>query len=119
MVIVGGGPTGLMLAAELRLGGVDPVVLEQLPEVSEIPKGNGLVGQIVPMLDYRGLREPFAAASTWAGPIPRFSFGPLELDLSRVGVSPLPSWRSRNGGWSGCWMSTCGVSAGRFGVGTR
>jgi 2-polyprenyl-6-methoxyphenol hydroxylase-like FAD-dependent oxidoreductase len=89
VVIVGGGPTGLMLAAELRLGGVDPVVLEELPEVSEIPKGNGLVGQIVPMLDYRGLREPFAAASTWAGPIPRFSFGPLELDLSRVGVSPL------------------------------
>lgn len=31
VVIVGGGPTGLMLAAELRLGGVDPVVLERLP----------------------------------------------------------------------------------------
>jgi choline dehydrogenase-like flavoprotein len=89
VVIVGGGPTGLMLAAELRLGGLDPVVLERLPEISEIPKGNGLVGQIVPMLDYRGLREAFAAGSTWAGPIPRFSFGPLELDFSRVGVSPL------------------------------
>ena len=29
VVIVGGGPTGLMLAAELRLGGADPVVLER------------------------------------------------------------------------------------------
>jgi bifunctional hydroxylase/dehydrase len=28
VVIVGGGPTGLMLAAELRLGGAEPVVLE-------------------------------------------------------------------------------------------
>jgi 2-polyprenyl-6-methoxyphenol hydroxylase-like FAD-dependent oxidoreductase len=89
VVIAGGGPTGLMLAAELRLGGADPVVLERLPGVSEIPKGNGLIGQIVPVLDYRGLLDRFRADATWAGPIPRFSFGPLELDLSRLGVSPL------------------------------
>jgi 2-polyprenyl-6-methoxyphenol hydroxylase-like FAD-dependent oxidoreductase len=89
VVITGGGPTGLMLASELRLGGADPVVLERLADISEIPKGNGLVGQIVPMLDYRGLLERFAADATWAGPIPRFRFGPLQLDLSRLGVSPL------------------------------
>jgi hypothetical protein len=29
----------------------DSVVLERLPEISLIPKGNGLIGQIVPMLD--------------------------------------------------------------------
>ena len=29
--IVGAGPVGLMLAAELRLGGADVIVLEQLP----------------------------------------------------------------------------------------
>jgi 2-polyprenyl-6-methoxyphenol hydroxylase-like FAD-dependent oxidoreductase len=89
VVIVGGGPTGLMLAAELRLGGADPVVLERLPEISQIPKGNGLVGQIVPVLDYRGLLERFRAEATWAGPIPRFSFGPLQLDFTGLGVSPL------------------------------
>jgi 2-polyprenyl-6-methoxyphenol hydroxylase-like FAD-dependent oxidoreductase len=89
VVIVGGGPTGLMLAAELRLGGADPVVLERRPEISEIPKGNGLAGQIVPVLDYRGLLERFGAEATWAGPVPRFSFGPLQLDFSRLGVSPL------------------------------
>jgi 2-polyprenyl-6-methoxyphenol hydroxylase-like FAD-dependent oxidoreductase len=89
IVIVGAGPVGLMLASELRLGGADPVVLERQPEVSPIPKGNGLVGAIVPVLDYRGLLERFAAQATWAGPVPRFSFGPLQLDFSRLPVSPL------------------------------
>jgi 2-polyprenyl-6-methoxyphenol hydroxylase-like FAD-dependent oxidoreductase len=89
IVIAGGGPTGLMLAAELRLAGADPVVLEPLPEISQIPKGNGLVGQIVPMLDYRGQLERFSAGATFAGPVPRYTFGPLPLDFSRLGDSPL------------------------------
>jgi 2-polyprenyl-6-methoxyphenol hydroxylase-like FAD-dependent oxidoreductase len=78
-----------MLAAELRLGGADAVVLERLPEISEIPKGNGLVGQIVPMLDYRGLLDRFRAETTYAGPAPQFPFGPLRLDFSRLAASPL------------------------------
>src|SRR5258708_35041447 len=41
------------------------------------------------MLDYRGLLERFRKEATWAGPIPRFSFGSLQLDFSRLGVSPL------------------------------
>jgi 2-polyprenyl-6-methoxyphenol hydroxylase-like FAD-dependent oxidoreductase len=89
VVIAGGGPVGLMLAAELRLGGVDPVVLERLPAISEIPKGNGLFGQIVPMLDYRGLTERFRAEATYAGPVPQFQFGPLQLDFSGLDNSPL------------------------------
>ncbi len=89
LVIVGGGPVGLMLAIELRLCGADPVVLERLPGISEIPKGNGLVGQIVPMLDYRGLLDRLRQEATFAGPVPRFSFGPLQLDFSRLGTSPL------------------------------
>jgi 2-polyprenyl-6-methoxyphenol hydroxylase-like FAD-dependent oxidoreductase len=89
VVIAGAGPTGLMLAIELCLGGVTPVVLEQLPAISEIPKGNGLFGQIVPVLDYRGLLEPLRAEATFAGPVPRFFFGPLTLDFSRLSPSPL------------------------------
>jgi 2-polyprenyl-6-methoxyphenol hydroxylase-like FAD-dependent oxidoreductase len=85
IVIVGGGPVGLMLACELRLCGADPVVLERLPGISPIPKGNGLVGQIVPVLDYRGLLDRFRAQATFAGPVPRFSFGPLELDFATHG----------------------------------
>ncbi len=90
MVIVGGGPTGLVLAAELRLGGADPVVLERLPEISGIPKGNGLVGQIVPALDYRGLAERFGAETTYTGPVPQFPFGPLRLDFLRLGPGRSP-----------------------------
>jgi 2-polyprenyl-6-methoxyphenol hydroxylase-like FAD-dependent oxidoreductase len=89
VVIVGGGPTGLMLAAELRLGGVDPVVLERLPEISQIPKGNGLIGQIVPTLDYRGLTDRLRAEATFTGPVPQFPFGSVPLDLSRLSPSPL------------------------------
>src|SRR5580658_3057152 len=89
VVIAGAGPAGLMLAAELILGGVYPVMLERLPDISEVPKGNGLVGQIVPVLDYRGLLDRIRAEATWAGPTPRFSFGPLQLDFSRLAASPL------------------------------
>jgi 2-polyprenyl-6-methoxyphenol hydroxylase-like FAD-dependent oxidoreductase len=89
VVLAGGGPVGLMLAAELRLGGVDPVVLERLPAVSEIPKGNGLFGMIVPVLDYRGLLDRLRAEATYTGPAPQFQFGPLQLDFSRLRESPL------------------------------
>jgi 2-polyprenyl-6-methoxyphenol hydroxylase-like FAD-dependent oxidoreductase len=89
VVIAGAGPVGLMLASELRLGGADPVVLERLPAVSEIPKGNGLFGMIVPVLDYRGLLDRFRAEATYTGPVPQFQFGPLRLDFSRLSESPL------------------------------
>ena len=89
IVIAGGGPVGLMLACELRLSGTDPIVLERLPGINETPKGNGLVGQIVTVLDYRGLLDRLRPEATFAGPVPRFSFGPLELDFSRLGTSPL------------------------------
>jgi 2-polyprenyl-6-methoxyphenol hydroxylase-like FAD-dependent oxidoreductase len=72
VVVAGAGPVGLMLACELRLAGVRPVVLERLPEPSGLPKANGLVGQIVQMLDYRGLLERFSADAPFVGPTPFF-----------------------------------------------
>jgi len=89
VVIVGAGPVGLMLAIELRLAGLEPVVLERLARVSEIPKGNGLVGQVVQVLAYRGLLDRLRAESTYTGPVPSFSFGPLQLDFSSLAPSPL------------------------------
>ncbi len=89
VAIVGAGPTGLMLAIELCLASVRPVVLERLTAISAIPKGNGLVGHIVQVLDHRGLLERLRSDATYAGPVPRFSFGPLRLELSALGASPL------------------------------
>ncbi|MEV4459424.1 FAD-dependent oxidoreductase [Microbispora sp. NPDC049633] len=90
VVIAGGGPNGLMLACELSLAGVRPVVLERLPEMSEEPKANGLLGQVVRMLDRRGLHEPLSGSP--APPQPNsayFMFGALGLDLSLLEDSPV------------------------------
>ncbi len=89
VVVIGGGPVGLMLAIELRIGGVDPVVLDRLPAASDVPKGNGMFGQIVTVLDYRGLLDEFRAESAYCGPAPGFGFGPLNLDLAMLESSPL------------------------------
>ena len=55
VVISGAGPNGLMLACELALAGVRPVVLDKLPGPSDEPKANGLVGQVIRQLDMRDL----------------------------------------------------------------
>ncbi|MEU3711304.1 FAD-dependent monooxygenase [Streptomyces catenulae] len=62
VIVVGAGPTGLMLAAELRLHGVDVVVLEKLTAPSGQSRGRGLHARSVELLDQRGLLERFLAA---------------------------------------------------------
>ena len=84
VVIAGGGPNGLLLACELALAGVRPVVLESLPERPTEPKANGLVGRVVQALDYRGLYERFSGRSGPPVPMPGFPFGALPLDLSTL-----------------------------------
>ena len=51
VLIVGAGPAGLMLAGELCLAGVRPLVLERQPRLRETPQANGFNGQIVELLD--------------------------------------------------------------------
>ncbi|MEV7968216.1 FAD-dependent monooxygenase [Sphaerisporangium sp. NPDC088356] len=89
VVIAGGGPNGLMLACELSLAGVRPVVLERLPERTEENRANGLVGQVVRMLDRRGLYERLSGGPQPPRPGPSFVFGALPLDLSTLDDNPL------------------------------
>ncbi|MCA2178658.1 FAD-dependent monooxygenase [Nonomuraea glycinis] len=89
VIIVGAGPAGLMLAAELRLAGVRPLVLERWPQRRDTPKAGGLGGQILELLRYRGLLKRFEAACTDPVPAPRFPFGGVHLDLTRLADPPL------------------------------
>ncbi|MFJ1705002.1 rifampin monooxygenase [Kitasatospora sp. NPDC088346] len=61
VIVAGGGPTGLMLAAELRLHGVRVVVLERLAEPTEQSRGRGLHARSVELMDQRGLLDRFLA----------------------------------------------------------
>ncbi|MEV1119635.1 FAD-dependent monooxygenase [Actinosynnema sp. NPDC049800] len=90
VVIVGGGPNGLMLACELALGGVRPVVLERLLEPAAEPRSNGLVGQVVRLVDRRGLFERLSGQP--GPPAPNgsyFMFAAMPLDLGLLADSPI------------------------------
>src|SRR5947209_11095497 len=90
VIVVGAGPTGLMLAGELRLAGARPLVLERQPRLRETPKANGFSGQILELLRYRGLLDRFEAASTGRGhPAPGFPFGGVQVDLTHLADPPL------------------------------
>ncbi|MDT5327003.1 MAG: hypothetical protein QOF25_4155 [Mycobacterium sp.] len=89
VIIVGGAPTGLMLARELRLAGARTLVLERLPEPRTIKKAGGLGGRMLDMLRYRDLLERFEAASGQPRPAPRFPFGGLHVDLTQLVDPPM------------------------------
>ncbi|MFJ8003039.1 rifampin monooxygenase [Streptomyces fagopyri] len=63
VIVVGCGPTGLMLACELRLHGVRVVVLDKLSEPTAESRGRGLHARSVEIMDQRGLLDRFLAVS--------------------------------------------------------
>ncbi|MQS10849.1 FAD-dependent oxidoreductase [Streptomyces kaniharaensis] len=89
VIIAGAGPNGLMLAGELALAGVRPVVLDRLPERSLEQKANGLVGQVIQLLDHRGLYEPLSGRPGAPEPVPAFVFGAFPLPLRQLDANPL------------------------------
>ncbi|SUA79972.1 3-(3-hydroxy-phenyl)propionate/3-hydroxycinnamic acid hydroxylase [Nocardia otitidiscaviarum] len=88
VIIVGAGPTGLMLANESRLAGVRALVLEKYPQPRETPKASGIGGRILDLLRYRGLLERLEAAGG-SYPPPRFPFGGVYLDLTQLADPPM------------------------------
>ncbi len=89
VVIAGGGPNGLMLACELSLAGVRPLLLEARAERGIVQRANGLVGRVVQLMDYRGLYQRFTGSDNPPVPTPSFMFGSLQLDLYRLPANPM------------------------------
>lgn len=93
-IIVGAGPTGTMLAAELRLHGADVLVLERDAEPTQLVRSLGLHARSLEILDQRGLLDRFLEAGTrypgvgsFAGiPAPR----PVVLDTAHGYTLGLP-----------------------------
>jgi 3-(3-hydroxy-phenyl)propionate hydroxylase len=62
VIVAGGGPTGLMLAGELALGGVDVGIIEQrMNQDIEGSRANGLHPRSIELLDQRGIAERFVS----------------------------------------------------------
>ena len=59
VIVAGGGPTGVMLASELRLQGVHALVLEKDAEPTRIVRALGLHARSIEVMDQRGLLERF------------------------------------------------------------
>jgi 2-polyprenyl-6-methoxyphenol hydroxylase-like FAD-dependent oxidoreductase len=59
VIVAGGGPTGMMLAGELRLQGVHALVLEKEAEPTRVVRALGLHARSVEVMDQRGLLERF------------------------------------------------------------
>jgi 2-polyprenyl-6-methoxyphenol hydroxylase-like FAD-dependent oxidoreductase len=80
VVIAGGGPTGLMLAGELALAGVDVVIVERrASQAVDGSRGGGLHSRTIEVLDQRGIAERFlSAGQVMQGP----GFALIPLDIS-------------------------------------
>ncbi|MEU8898884.1 FAD-dependent monooxygenase [Nocardia sp. NPDC048505] len=78
VVIAGAGPTGLMLAIELRLAGVEVVLVDGLAQRTGESRAGGIHARTIEILDQRGLLEPLLAQgrTMQAG-----HFGGLALDF--------------------------------------
>jgi 3-(3-hydroxy-phenyl)propionate hydroxylase len=80
VVIAGGGPTGMMLAAELALAKVDVAVVEQRPDhVLVGSRAGGIHSRTIEVLDQRGVADRFLAEGQVAQAA---MFGTTVLDMS-------------------------------------
>ena len=80
VLIVGGGPTGLMLAGELALAGVDAAIVERRAS-QDLPgsRAGGLHARTIEVLDQRGIADRFLAEGQVAQVA---GFARVQFDLS-------------------------------------
>ncbi|OBJ80168.1 FAD-dependent monooxygenase [Mycobacterium paragordonae] len=80
VVVVGAGPTGLMLSAELALAGIDVAVVERRTDQALIgARAGGLHSRTIEMLDQRGVADRFIEQ----GEVAQLAgFAQIRLDIS-------------------------------------
>ncbi|MBG7700315.1 FAD-dependent monooxygenase [Streptomyces sp. MC1] len=78
VIVVGAGPAGLMLAGELRLAGVDVVLLEKLAERTGESRGLGFTARTMEVFAQRGLLSRFGEIEV----SDQGHFGGLPVDFS-------------------------------------
>src|SRR6188472_4392837 len=80
VVIAGGGPTGLMLAGELALAGVDVAIVERRESQALAgSRAGGLHARTIEVLDQRGIADRFVSQGQTH---PNVGFGLIPLDIS-------------------------------------
>ncbi len=108
VVIVGGGPTGLMLAGELALAGVDVAIVERRASQDLTgSRASGLHSRTIEILDQRGIADRFLSQGKVAQ-IAGFAWIPLDISDfptrhnygSRCGrTTSSASWPSGSTSW--------------------
>jgi 3-(3-hydroxy-phenyl)propionate hydroxylase len=80
VVIAGGGPTGMVLAADLTLAGVDAVIVERRADQSlDGSRAGGLHPRTLEVLDQRGVVERFTSEGQTH---PAAGFAQIRLDIT-------------------------------------
>jgi len=110
VIVVGEGPTGMMLGAELTLAGVDVAILEQT--AGERPGGSrsgGLHARTLEVLDQRGIADRFVSAGK-ATQVASFAGTPLDIsDFPTRHNYGLALWQKRFEELLAAWVGELGV----------
>src|SRR5246500_917317 len=110
VVVAGGGPTGLMLAGELALAGVDVAVVERRASQDLVgSRAGGLHSRTIEVLDQRGIADRFLSQGQVAQ-VAQFSGIPLDIsDFPTRHPYGLALWQNRIERTLAGWVDELGV----------
>jgi 3-(3-hydroxy-phenyl)propionate hydroxylase len=110
VVIAGGGPTGMMLAAELALAKVEVVIVERRASAElDGSRSGGLHSRTIEVLDQRGVADRFLAEGQ-AMQVQAFAMTPLDIsDFPTRHNYGLALWQSHFERILAAWVSELGV----------
>ncbi len=110
VIVAGSGPTGLMLAGELALAGVETAIVERRPSQELVgSRAGGFHSRTIEILDQRGIADRFLAEGK---PVQAAFFGTTGVDVSDFPTRhpyTLALWQNRIERLLGDWIAELGV----------